>query len=132
MNRRRLDFEAQRDTLLAVGGRLDGTMRGAPVELTSRPFSPRRTIYGFIDRQNLPGLFRTFDFPSPDSTSPQRYQTTVPQQALFMMNGPFVLEQVRRLVNRPDFQSQQKPEGRIQVLYGLVFSRAAEPEEISL
>src|SRR5438445_6753774 len=63
MNRRRLDFEAQRDTLLAVVGRLDGRMRGAPVELTSRPFSPRRTIYGFIDRQNLPGLFRTFDFP---------------------------------------------------------------------
>jgi hypothetical protein len=132
MNRRRLDFEAQRDKLLAVAGRLDNKMGGPPVELTVQPFNTRRTLYGFIDRQNLPGLFRTFDFPSPDSTSPQRYQTTVPQQALFMMNGPFVLEQVRSLVNRPDFQSQQRPEGRIQALYGLIFSRAAEPEEISL
>jgi hypothetical protein len=131
-NRRRLDFEAQRDTLLAVAGRLDGTMRGAPVELTSRPFSPRRTIYGFIDRQNLPGLFRTFDFPSPDSTSPQRYETTVPQQALFMMNGPFVMEQVRQLVHRPELQNQQSPEARVQALYSLVFSRPAEPDEISL
>jgi hypothetical protein len=130
MNRRRLDFEAQRDTLLMVAGRLVEKMRGAPVELTARPFSPRRTIYGFIDRQNLPGLFRTFDFPSPDSTSPQRYETTVPQQALFLMNGPFVLDQVRQLVRRPEVQSQQ-PEARIQALYSLVFSRPAEPEEVS-
>src|SRR5262249_22789954 len=98
MNRRRLDFEAQRDTLLAVSGRLEARMGGAPVELTTTPFVLRRTLYGFIDRQNLPGLFRTFDFPSPDSTSPQRYETTVPQQALFLMNGPFVMEQVRRLI----------------------------------
>ena len=132
MNRRRLDFEAQRDTLLAVAGRLDGKMGGAPVEITSHPFNPRRTIYGFIDRQNLPGLFRTFDFPSPDSTSPQRYETTVPQQALFLMNGPFVLDQVRQLLRRPEVQSQQQPEARIQALYALVFSRPAEPEEISL
>ena len=38
-------------------------------------------MYGFIDRQNLPGLFRTFDFASPDTHAPQRYTTTVPQQA---------------------------------------------------
>jgi hypothetical protein len=132
MNRRRLDFEGQRDTLLAVAGRLDGKMGGAPVEITSQPFNSRRTIYGFIDRQNLPGLFRTFDFPSPDSTSPQRYETTVPQQALFLMNGPFVLDQVRQLLRRPEVQSQQQPEARIQALYGLVFSRPAEPEEVSL
>src|SRR5207245_921183 len=132
MNRRRLDFEAQRDTLLAVAGRLDEKMRGAPVELTARPFSPRRTIYGFIDRQNLPGLFRTFDFPSPDSTNPQRYETTVPQQALFLMNGPFVLDQIRQLVHRPEVQSQQQPETRIQTLYRLILSRPAEAEEVSL
>ena len=36
-----------------------------------RRYSKRRTIYGFIDRQNLPGVFRTFDFASPDSSTPQ-------------------------------------------------------------
>jgi mono/diheme cytochrome c family protein len=132
MNRRRLDFEAQRDTLLAVAGWLDAKLEGAPVELTSQPFNPRRTVYGFIDRQNLPGLFRTFDFPSTDSTSPHRYETTVPQQALFLMNSPFVLEEVRRLIHRSEVESQKEPQARIQALHRLVFSREAEPEEISM
>ena len=57
----------------------------------------RRTVYGFIDRQNLDGLYRTFDFAVPDATSPRRFVTTVPQQALFLMNSPFLHEQARRL-----------------------------------
>ena len=61
------------------------------------PFSTRRTVYGFIDRQNLDGLYRTFDFAVPDATSPRRFVTTVPQQALFLMNSPFLHEQARRL-----------------------------------
>src|SRR5204862_5826437 len=54
MNRQRLDFEAMRDTVLALGGRLDLTLGGIPVELHTEPFATRRTIYGLIDRQNLP------------------------------------------------------------------------------
>ena len=65
------------------------------MEITTAPFSARRTVYGFIDRQNLPGLFRTFDFASPDTSTPQRHTTTVPQQALFLMNSPFVVEQAK-------------------------------------
>jgi hypothetical protein len=132
MNRRRLDFEAERDTLLAVANRLEEKMGGAPTELTTQPFSPRRTVYGFIDRQNLPGLFRTFDFPSPDSTSPQRFETTVPQQSLFLMNSPFVQEKVRQLLRRPEVEIEKTPASRIQALHRLVFSREAEPEEISM
>src|SRR5206468_2153725 len=60
MNCQRLDFEAMRDALLHVAGQPDGTMGGAAVPLTTAPFSRRRTVYGFIDRQNLPGVFRTF------------------------------------------------------------------------
>ena len=103
MNRRRLDFEAMRDSLLAASGaaRPDD---GRPRRSTSspQPFVPRRTVYGFIDRQNLPGMFRTFDFASPDTHSPQRFATTVPQQALFMMNSPFVIEQAKKLAARPE------------------------------
>jgi hypothetical protein len=132
MNRRRLDFEAQRDALLFVAGRLDPRMGGPPIELTTQPFNPRRTVYGFIDRQNLPGLFRTFDFASPDTTSPQRFETTVPQQALFMMNSPFVVEQVRELIRRPEIDSQKDPKARIQALYRLLYTRTAEPEEVSV
>ena len=77
-NRSRLDLEAMRDSLLAVSGKLDKKTGGPAVELTTAPFSARRTVYGFIDRQNLQGLFRTFDLASPDTSTPQRHSTTVP------------------------------------------------------
>jgi len=101
MNRRRLDFEAMRDTMLAMAGKLDvSTMGGHAVDIVGTNYSTRRTVYGFIDRQNLPGLFRTFDFASPDTTSPQRFNTTVPQQALFLLNSPFAVDQTRNLLVR--------------------------------
>ena len=105
MNRRRLELEPMRDTLLAVSGAIDLKIGGRPQDILEQPFKPRRTIYGFIDRQNLPGMFRTFDLATPDSTSPQRFNTTVPQQALFMMNGPFVVEQTRHLLERPEVKN---------------------------
>jgi mono/diheme cytochrome c family protein len=132
MNRRRLDFEAMRDSLLFVAGRLDTTMGGRAVELTTAPFSRRRTVYGFIDRQNLPGLFRTFDFASPDASTPQRYTTTVPQQALFLMNSPFVIEQARHFLQRPDVAEQTKDEAKIKRMYQLAYGRAAEADEIEM
>ena len=106
MNRQRLEFESMRDTLLSVAGTLDATMGGQSVDITSEPYSTRRTIYGFVDRQNLPNLFRAFDFASPDTTSSRRFFTTVPQQALFLMNSPFVVELAQKLVKRPGFQGR--------------------------
>lgn len=131
MNRRRLDFEAMRDSLLCVAGQLDSTMGGRAVEITAPPYAKRRSVYGFIDRQNLPGTFRTFDFASPDTTSPQRYSTTVPQQALFMMNSPFVVEQARALAAKPELKGEQSPsEWQIQALYEQVYARRAETTEV--
>jgi hypothetical protein len=132
MNRQRLDFEAMRDSLLAVAGRLDAARGGAPVDLTRAPFSARRSVYGFIDRQNLPSLFRTFDFASPDSSTAQRFTTTVPQQALFLMNSPFVVEQARHFVSRPDVAALTKDEAKIDRMYRLAYGRAAAPEEVEL
>ncbi len=131
MNRQRLDFEGLRDALLMVSGKLDLKRGGVAVDLTTMPFTGRRTVYGFIDRQNLPGLFRTFDFASPDTSTPQRYTTTVPQQALFLMNSPFVLEQARNLVSWPELAALDD-EQRIQHLYRLAYGRAADPEEVAL
>ena len=96
-NRQRLDFEAMRDSVLAVAGTLDTTMGGPSVALQEPPLPTRRTVYGFIDRQNLDGVYRTFDFAVPDATSPKRFVTTVPQQALFLMNSPFVQQQASKL-----------------------------------
>jgi hypothetical protein len=131
-NRQRLDFEALRDALLAVTGQLDLAMGGPPVMLTNKPFSRRRTVYGFIDRQNLPAMFRTFDFASPDTHSPFRHLTTVPQQALFLMNSPFVMEQAQHLVRREDVQSREPPAEQVQQLYRVLFGRKATEEELEL
>jgi hypothetical protein len=132
MNRERLDFEAMRDTLLAVAGHLDLAQGGRSVEITDPPFSNRRTVYGFIERQNLPGLFRTFDFASPDTTSPQRFTTTVPQQALFLMNSPFVLEQARHLLEREAVQTPDSDKDKINQLFRLAYQREPAPEELDL
>ncbi|MBI3881041.1 MAG: PSD1 domain-containing protein, partial [Verrucomicrobia bacterium] len=84
-NRRRLDFEAMRDSLLAVSRQLDESAGGQPVDIVGNPLNRRRTVYGLVDRQDLPNLFRVFDFANPDTSSPQRFQTTVAAQALFLM-----------------------------------------------
>src|SRR5262249_10571868 len=132
VSRRRLDFEELRDGLLAVSDKLDLTAGGPAVELTAAPFSGRRTVYGFIDRQNLPGMFRTFDFASPDTSTAQRHATTVPQQALFLLNSPFVLEQARTLVRQPDIAGAAEGAARIQKLYRRIHGRGADGEEQGL
>ncbi|HZL36109.1 MAG TPA: PSD1 and planctomycete cytochrome C domain-containing protein [Tepidisphaeraceae bacterium] len=132
MNRRRLDFEATRDALLYVTGKLDETVYGRSVDITTDPSPDRRTVYAFIDRQNLPGLFRAFDFASPDATSAQRFTTTVPQQALFMMNSPFVARQAQRLTQRPDVAGNSDTRQRITALYRDLFDRVPMADELAL
>jgi mono/diheme cytochrome c family protein len=132
MNRRRLDWESLRDALLAVSGQIDMTLGGTSVDLFTQPLSKRRTVYGFIDRQNLPSLLRTFDVASPDSSTPQRHETTVPQQAMFMMNSPFLKEQAQGLAGRPDLKPNSRTSERINAIHRLLFGRPASAEEIAL
>jgi len=131
-NRRRLDWEALRDTLLWTSGKLNLEVGGAAVDLLKEPFVTRRTVYGFIDRQNLPNLFRTFDLASPDTHSPGRFVTTVPQQALFMLNSPFVLEQAKALNARPEVAGAAQPAEKIRQLHRIAFARDPEPDEVTL
>ncbi|MBI3417511.1 MAG: PSD1 domain-containing protein [Verrucomicrobia bacterium] len=130
MNRQRLDFEAMRDSLLAAAGRLDNTLGGKPTDLTTKPFSTRRTVYGFLDRQFLPGLLRVFDFANPDMHAPQRFTTTVPQQALYFMNSPFVVEQARVLAARSAPAATQQSEQRLRRLYQLAFQHEPAPRQL--
>jgi hypothetical protein len=132
MNRQRLDFEALRDTLLTVSGKLDLSLGGLPVDIEHEPFSTRRTIYALIERQNLPGLFRTFDFANPDTSNQGRFHTTVPQQALFLMNSPFVIEQARSLAERPEIKSAASSVDKVTALYRLAFQRLPARSELQL
>ncbi len=127
MNRKRLELEPHRDALLAVSGDLDAQVGGESVDITKPPFPNRRTVYAQIDRQNLPGMFRSFDLASPDTHAPQRYQTTVPQQALFQLNNPFVLERADALAARVQDVSTD-PE-KLQALFRLALGRDPQPAE---
>jgi len=110
MQPRRLDAEAVRDAMLAVSGRLDeqppaGSVVAAAGEgPVSRPFQPRdpvlaavndptnthRSVYLPALRDNLPEVMAVFDAADPSLITPQRQQTTVPSQALFLLNNRFV------------------------------------------
>ncbi|QEG40345.1 PSD1 and planctomycete cytochrome C domain-containing protein [Roseimaritima ulvae] len=125
-NRRRRDFESLRDSLLMVSDRLETVIGGEPVDILVTPTPPRRTVYAFIDRQNLPGLFRTFDFASPDAHTPRRAFTTVPQQALFLMNDPMVLASAVRVA---DGCAERTDEAAIEHIYRTVLARSPSAEE---
>lgn len=130
-NLRRLEWEPLRDSLLSVSDQLDDAMEGPSVDVFRTPFSTRRTVYAFVDRQTVPETLRNFDFANPDATTAERPGTTVPQQSLFMMNSPFVAEQVRKLTSRILQQHQSNPD-RIRALFQIVFQREPTAEETNV
>ncbi len=128
--RKRLQFEQLRDALLLASGELDaGKIGGASVNIVADPPAMRRSLYAHIDRQNLPGLFRTFDFASPDTHAPRRYATTVPQQALFLMNNPFALQAARALADRAKQSADGEVSATVQ-LYRLALARDPDEQEL--
>ena len=127
MNRLRLDFEAQRDSVLAASSQLDLTVGGPSADLANDPAVKRRAVYARIDRQNLPGIFRTFDLASPDAHAPRRYQTTIPQQALFYLNNPFVLNQAGEIARL----SADTPDNRIHEIFRRTLRRNPSSTELT-
>lgn len=93
---RRLEAEIIRDALLAAGGSLDTTMFG-PSLLEN---VPRRSVYLRVKRSELIPFLTMFDAPEPTQSIGERISTTVPTQALALMNSPFVRQQAERLAQR--------------------------------
>ncbi|HWB10214.1 MAG TPA: PSD1 and planctomycete cytochrome C domain-containing protein [Pirellulales bacterium] len=124
-NRRRLDLEQMRDAVLAVTGELDETMYGRPVAITDET-NRRRTIYAFVERQNIPAMVQTFDFANADTSTPRRSLTTVPQQALFALNSPFMLQRADALARRV---AAVEPSQRVTRLFQLALGRDPTPAE---
>jgi hypothetical protein len=131
-NVRRLEFEPLRDSLLAIGGTLDPAMYGRPVDLEQEPYSNRRTIYGRIDRSDVADVLMNFDFANPDLPSGRRHETTVPQQALFLMNSPLVIECAKHLVALPEFTKCSDDNARIKFLYERIYQRSPTAQEVAL
>jgi hypothetical protein len=149
-NVQRLDFEEVRDSLLTFGAKLDLEMGGQPFILagsgatavksryasvdtdSSKVSRNRRSVYAFIDRSALPEMFNTFDFANPDMSTGERIMTTVPQQALFMMNSPFLVEQVKNILARPDIAAATTDAEKVRLIFRTLFQRAPRPEELKL
>ena len=71
-------------------------------------------------------MVQTFDFANADTSTPRRNQTTVPQQALFALNSPFMLARADALAKRI---AELEPQRRITRLFTLVFGREPSPPE---
>lgn len=127
--RRRVDFETLRDALLFVSGRLNLQIGGPPLALTASD-NFRRTIYGRIDRSALPSVLQLFDFPSPDTHAPNRSDTTAPQQALYLMNSPFVQQQALALAERASQAAAASAQSPAAELYRLALGRDAASDEL--
>ncbi len=131
MSRRRLDVEAWRDALLHVAGNLDPALGGPSTKLADAN-NHRRTVYAMVSRHELDSLLRLFDFPDANITSEQRSETTVPQQQLFVLNSPFMLDQAKAFSARVHNEADANDEARIQHAFQLAYSRSASDVELEL
>ncbi len=146
MNRQRLDAESVRDSVLAIGGKLDLKMGGPGYDLfrfkddhspvydhtdlthVHDPATYRRTVYRFVVRSVPNPFLESLDCADPNLNTPVRNTTLTALQALALLNNPFMVKQseyfARRLeAMRPDL------DGRIEMAYRLAFGRAPTREE---
>jgi hypothetical protein len=153
-NRRRIDAEALRDSILSVSGQLCLDVGGPGFKATIsadaleglsmkqgawQPSPPeqqrRRTVYMFHKRSLLLPLLTVFDFADTTQPCAQRSISTVAPQALALLNNEFVNQQSRALAERllrealPNDATQQADAARIEALWWLAFGRAPVAQE---
>jgi cytochrome c553 len=143
MNRRRLEAEAIRDAILAIGGNLDLTRpKGSPVQELSGEIGRRaktesllrenryRSAYLPIVRGLVPEVLNLFDGADPELVTGQRDVTTVAPQALYLMNAPLVLEQAEAAARRLLADRRLKDDAaRLRHAFLLVLGRLPTPQQ---
>jgi len=139
---RRLDAESIRDAVLATAGSLDRTTHGPSIRpyLTDyqdgrgRPTpgpldgQGRRSVYLEVRRNFLPPLLLAFDYPLPTTTTGRRMVSSVPAQALTMMNNEFVADQAAKWAARME-QQHGDAAARLSAMYIAAFARQPDPAE---
>jgi hypothetical protein len=145
----RLDAEIVRDSMLAVGGNINLAVGGEPIfpfipkdvlagqfrgKWDNTPEGPaawRRGVYVYR-RRSLPyPMFDTFDHPDMNGVAGARNVSTVPTQALTLLNHPFVLGQAERLAARVSREASD-PAGQIDLAYRIALSRPPRHEELEV
>ncbi len=141
-DRRRLDAESLRDAMLSISGELDPARNGSTMTYTGRLFIPyessalpvdpwrRRAVYLPIYRgAALPDVLEVFDGAPPGMVTGRRASTTVPTQALFLLNSPFVLDRARAVADSLTRRADLDDPGRLALLYRKLFSREPTDRE---
>ncbi|MEZ6124156.1 MAG: PSD1 and planctomycete cytochrome C domain-containing protein [Planctomycetaceae bacterium] len=141
-NRRRLDPEALRDSMLAAAGTLDlnpmdstvaylgdqATAVGANTNRRRTDF-PCRSVYLPVIRNDLPEIFDVFNFADPQAATGSRPNTMVATQGLFLMNDESVIKAARETAERILKEApSQDPEVVAAFLFQLVFQDDATSE----
>lgn len=140
--RRRLTGEEVRDAILLVSGELDPTMpegHAFPSPVTASysqhgPFTGvydhnHRSLYLMTQRLKRHPFLALFDGADPNATTPERRTTTVPTQALYFLNSPFVHEKSEKCARRLERASPDDREAQIDLLWRLAAGRHASREE---
>jgi len=120
MNRKRLDAESTRDTLLAVSGELNAKRGGESAELSDNNL--RRTVYVRVGRYQQNETLALFDFPSTSVHVEKRAVTNVPLQKLFFLNSRFFHLRAGALAQRLECMAES-PAERVRKAYQLLFHR---------
>jgi hypothetical protein len=128
MNRRRLDAEEIRDSMLAVTDRLDKTMGGVAVRDID---TPRRTLYMMTIRSDKATYRNLFDAADAGAIVEKRIDSTVAPQALFMLNNKFTVAQARFLGRRA-LRENGDDTKKIDWMYQTLFARHATDKEIEI
>ncbi len=129
-NRRRLEAECIRDTVLSASGQLDLTRGGPlfPATITSdyghKPNTNRRSVYLPRFRNAMPEMLEVFDAADPSTVTGRRNAGTIAPQALYMMNSAFVLKQSQLAATRLLAEKATRDEDRITRAYRLTLGRA--------
>ncbi len=142
--RRRLDAESIRDTLLYVSGDLDETAGGA------HPFPPvhtwgftqhnqffanyenrQRTVYQMQQRLRKHAFLALFDGADPNSSTATREPSTTPLQSLFMMNDKFAHEQAAKFATRVQ-QGETDEARQIGRAFLALYARPPQADEVRM
>jgi hypothetical protein len=139
---RRLEAEAIRDAMLAVSGRLEANLFGPPVEpfrtaedaqkwLFRGPIDGdgRRSIYLHMTLMEPPRFLAVFNQPLPKQTVGRRDVTQVPDQALALLNDPFVITMAEQWSQQLMSDGSAAPVERAERMFAVACGRPAEPEE---
>jgi Protein of unknown function (DUF1553)/Protein of unknown function (DUF1549)/Planctomycete cytochrome C len=145
---RRLEAEVIRDAILDAAGNLNLQIGGPPFfppipkeVLESNPNGTweaseegpavwRRSVYSYFKRGLRYPMFDVFDLPDLNVTCEGRVTTTVPTQALTLLNNPFVLEQAGYFAKRVAAQAGNEQDARVRAAYRIALGREPKESEI--